>query len=125
MGKVILPGTCIRIAKDPNFVKDPNDPFSSAPPAVVEGPADEDGYGPEEPVCGGQVEELYNGVWVCSKCGDIDEKTSSKAASSTDRPLSETLSRHQNSLAQLKRLFSTFEHNSSDRVPEWTKRQRL
>ena len=125
-GKVIIPGTCLRIVKDPNFINDPNGPFSSAPDAPVAWPVDSDGYGPDQPHCGGKIEELGNGYWWCSKCGDTEEKTScTTAASSTDGPLSETLNRHQKSLAQLSRLFSTIEHNDPDHVPQWTKRQRL
>ena len=126
IGKVIIPGTCLRIIKDPNFIKDPNDPFSSAPAAPVAGPVDSDGYGPDQPLCGGKIEELDNGEWWCSKCGNTEEKTScTTAASSTDTVLSVMLSRHQGPSAQLSRLFSTLERNNPDHVPQWTKRQRL
>ena len=125
IGKVIIPGTCLRIIKDANFINNKNDPFL-APAAPVEGPVDSDGYGPGQPHCGGKIEELGNGDWWRSKCGNTEKKTScTTATSSTDGPLSETLNRHQRSLAQLSRLFSTFERNDPDHVPQWTKRQRL
>ena len=104
-----IPGTCLKFTKD-----------------AVDGPIDPDRYEPVAPRCGGKIEELGNGAWWCQKCGDPEEKTRcTKAASSNDTPLSETLNRHQGSLVQLSRLFSTMERNNPDHVPQWTKLQKL
>ena len=88
----------------------------------VEGPCDEDGYGPLEPTCGGEVVRCENGMYLCQTCGDeeLADMDTSCASSSALAPILRRARNNARALSQI----NVATERSKNHVAEWTRRKR-